>query len=54
MDEKKIQKLWAAFSTTGDINDYLRYKLLIEKDLMLEAGEDFGTYKDNGNSDQDH
>ena len=52
MENEKIKKLWAAFSTTGDIHDYLRYKFLIEKDLMFEAGEDFGTYKDNGNSDQ--
>ena len=32
--------LWLAFENTGNINDYLKYKLL--ERLTLEAGEDFG------------
>lgn len=51
-DLKKI--LWATFANTGDINDYLKYKLIERNDLKFEAGEDFGFDKDDGNSDQDH
>lgn len=46
--------LWLVFSNTGDITDYLRYKLFEKELLTFEAGEDFGFDKDNRNRDKGH
>jgi hypothetical protein len=51
-DYRKL--LWLVFSNTGDINDYLKYKLIENEALKIEVGEDFGFDKDNGNSNQNH
>ena len=38
--------LWIAFSGTGDINEYRKYKLIERLSLNFEAGEEFGVDKD--------
>ncbi len=44
--------LWLAFENTGQINDYLKYKL-VER-MNFEAGEGFEFDKDFGNSSEDN
>ncbi len=51
IDKYKLM-LWLAFENSGQVNDYLKYKL-IER-LDLEAGEDFGTGKDLRDSFEDN
>ena len=45
--------LWSIFENSGEINDYLKYKLLIDRP-MIEAGEDFGFDKDLRDSSADN
>ncbi|MBR5614094.1 MAG: hypothetical protein IKT39_05230 [Clostridia bacterium] len=45
---------WKAFETTGGVREYLKYKALDKNDTSVEAGEEFGTFKNIGNSDKDH
>ncbi len=44
--------LWLAFEHSGQINDYLKYKLL--ERWETEAGEDFGSGKDIRNRTEDN
>lgn len=51
-DYRKL--LWLAFSETGTIEDYLKYKLLQNEVFKIEAGEEFGTFENIRNSAEDH
>ncbi len=52
MISKYQMMLWLAFENTGQINDYLKYKL-VER-MNFEAGEGFEPGKDFRNSAEDN
>lgn len=46
--------LWTAFEGTGNVRDYLKFKLFQTEKMKVEAGEEFGTDKNLGDCDQNH
>ncbi len=52
MIDKYRLMLWLAFENSGQINDYLKYKIVERMDF--EAGEGFGFNQDFRNSSKDN
>ncbi len=46
--------LWAAFERTGSVREYLKFKLFEEQRMKMEAGEEFVTGENLGDSIEDN
>ncbi len=45
--------LWAAFERTGNVKDYLKFRLFETEKMKMEAGEDFVAGEDPRGSAED-